>query len=61
MSLEVNKTTMEDDENYVIQLNDVKKWYVQKKVQKKDGKTERKQQIKAVDGVSFSLKTTYGM
>ena len=56
MSLEVNKTTMEDDENYVIQLNDVKKWYVQKKVQKKDGKTERKQQIKAVDGVSFSLK-----
>ncbi len=56
MSLEVNRTTAEGSEDYVIQLNNVKKWYIQKKVQKKDGKTERRQHIKAVDGVSFSLK-----
>lgn len=41
---------------YVIEVDQVKKWYVQKKVQKKDGKVQRRQQIKAVDGVSFQLK-----
>lgn len=41
---------------YVIEVDQVKKWYVQKKVQKKDGKVQRRQQIRAVDGVSFQLK-----
>lgn len=45
-----------EKEEYVIEVDQVKKWYVQKKVQKKDGKVQRRQQIKAVDGVSFKLK-----
>lgn len=40
----------------VISVKDLTRWYVQKKVTKKDGKTSKKQIIKAVDGVSFSLK-----
>lgn len=54
MSVEEKK--VQDDQEYVIQVDNVKKWYVQKKVQKKDGKVSRKQHIKAVDGVSFKLK-----
>ncbi|MCI8567521.1 MAG: ABC transporter ATP-binding protein [Lachnospiraceae bacterium] len=45
-----------ENSQYVIEVEQVKKWYVQKKVQKKDGKVQRRQQIKAVDGVSFRLK-----
>ena len=40
----------------VLEVENVSKWYVQKKVMKKDGKTSHKQNVKAVDGVSFSLK-----
>ncbi len=40
----------------VISVKDLTRWYVQKKVTKQDGKTSRKQTIKAVDGVTFSLK-----
>lgn len=40
----------------VISVKDLTRWYVQKKVTKQDGKTSKKQTIKAVDGVSFSLK-----
>ena len=36
MSVEEKK--VQDDQEYVIQVDNVKKWYVQKKVQKKDGK-----------------------
>ena len=40
----------------VISVKDLTRWYVQNKVTKQDGKTSRKQTIKAVDGVTFSLK-----
>lgn len=40
----------------VISVKDLTRWYVQKKVTKQDGKISKKQTIKAVDGVSFSLK-----
>ena len=43
-------------EEYVMEAENVRKWYIQKKMVKKDGKKVRSQQIKAVDGVSFSLK-----
>lgn len=49
---QVNKNNSE----YVLDVQNVSKWYVQKKVSKKDGKVSRKQDIKAVDGVSFTLK-----
>jgi peptide/nickel transport system ATP-binding protein len=39
----------------LIRVEDLVKYYIQKKVVKKDGKTLNKQTIKAVDGVSFSL------
>lgn len=39
----------------LIKVDDLVKWYVQKKVTKKDGVKEKNQNIKAVDGVSFSL------
>lgn len=42
-------------EQKVIEVNDLKKWYVQKKVIKKDGQTIRNPIIKAVDGVDFYL------
>lgn len=38
-----------------LEVKDLKKYYVQKKVVKKDGKKSSKQIVKAVDGVSFSL------
>lgn len=53
---ENTKAPVTGAEEYVIEVEDVRKWYVQKKVQKKDGKVQRRQQIKAVDGVSFRLK-----
>ena len=40
----------------VISVKDLTRWYIQKKVTKQDGKTSKKQIIKAVDGVSFELK-----
>ena len=40
----------------VIQVKDLTRWYIQKKVTKQDGKVSKKQTIKAVDGVSFELK-----
>lgn len=40
----------------VIQIKDLTRWYIQKKVTKQDGKVSKKQIIKAVDGVSFELK-----
>lgn len=40
----------------VISVTNLTRWYVQKKVTKQDGKVSKKQNIKAVDGVSFSLK-----
>jgi len=40
----------------VIEVKDVKRYYIQKKVIKKDGQKSKKQLIKAVDGVSFTLK-----
>lgn len=39
----------------VIEVNNLIKHYIQKKVVKKDGKVSKKQVIKAVDGVSFAL------
>ncbi|WP_040214521.1 oligopeptide/dipeptide ABC transporter ATP-binding protein [Clostridium polynesiense] len=39
----------------VISVKNVTKWYIQKKVTKQNGKTSKKQTIKAVDGVTFSL------
>ena len=39
-----------------LEVNNLKKHYIQKKVVKKDGKTTSKQLVKAVDGVSFTLK-----
>ncbi len=47
--------TRQPENNNVLQVKDVTKWYIQKKVIKKDGKTSRRQNIKAVDGISFSL------
>ncbi len=44
------------NDQYVLEVNNLSKWYVQKKVVKKDGKVSKKQDIKAVDGVSFTLK-----
>lgn len=41
---------------YSIQVKDLTRWYIQKKVTKQDGKVSKKQTIKAVDGVSFELK-----
>lgn len=38
-----------------LEVKDLKKYYVQKKVVKKDGKKSTKQIVKAVDGVSFDL------
>ncbi len=38
-----------------IKVDNLVKYYIQKKVVKKDGKSEGKQTIKAVDGVSFTL------
>lgn len=52
----VSMEAVENKEEYVIEVDSVRKWYVQKKVQKKDGKVMKRQQIKAVDGVSFALK-----
>ena len=40
----------------VIQVKDLTRWYIQKKVTKQDGKVSKKQTIKAVDGVSIELK-----
>lgn len=40
----------------VLEVQDVKQWYTQKLTSKKNGKTVRKQTVKAVDGVSFSLR-----
>ena len=40
----------------VLEVKDVKQWYTQKLTSKKNGKTVRKQTVKAVDGVSFTLK-----
>ena len=40
----------------VLEVKDIKQWYTQKLTIKKDGKTTHKQTVKAVDGVSFSLK-----
>ena len=39
-----------------IRVDNLVKYYIQKKVVKKDGKTQSKQTVKAVDGVSFELK-----
>ena len=39
----------------LLRVDDLVKYYIQKKVVKKDGKTLNKQTIKAVDGVSFTL------
>ena len=39
----------------LIRVDNLVKYYIQKKVVKKDGKTLNKQTIKAVDGVSFTL------
>ena len=39
----------------LIRVDNLVKYYVQKKVVKKDGKTMNKQIIKAVDGVSFTV------
>lgn len=50
------KHETEKSDTPVIQVSNVKRYYVQKKVVKKDGKKSKKQLIKAVDGVSFSLK-----
>lgn len=55
MSKEVN-TAFSAGSEYVIEVDNVKEWYVQKKVQKQDGKVQHHQHIKAVDGVSFALK-----
>ena len=38
-----------------LEVKDLKKYYVQKKVVKQDGKKSSKQIVKAVDGVSFDL------
>ena len=43
-------------EQLVLEVKDVKQWYTQKLTAKKNGKTIHKQTVKAVDGVSFSLK-----
>ena len=40
----------------VLEVKDVKQWYTQKLTSKKNGKTVRKQTVKAVDGVSFTLR-----
>lgn len=47
---------MSNVNDQVISVKDLTRWYVQKKVTKQDGKTSKKQIIKAVDGVSFDLK-----
>lgn len=39
----------------LLKVDNLVKWYVQKKVTKKNGVKEKKQNIKAVDGVSFTL------
>lgn len=51
----MNSQTVQNDMP-VIEVNNVRRYYVQKKVIKKDGQKSKKQLIKAVDGVSFSLK-----
>ena len=40
----------------VLEVKDVRQWYTQKLTVKRNGKTTHKQTVKAVDGVSFSLK-----
>ena len=42
-------------EKPILQVNDVTRYYTQKKVVKKDGRKSRKQTIKAVDGVSLHI------
>ncbi len=54
-SIQTAEDKLKTGPSSVIEVNDITKWYIQKKVVKKDGKTSRKQNIKAVDGVSFSL------
>ncbi len=44
------------NEQTVLEVRDVKQWYTQKLTSKKNGRTVRRQTVKAVDGVSFSLK-----
>lgn len=39
-----------------LEVKDLTKYYIQKKVVKKDGKKSNKQIVKAVDGISFELK-----
>ena len=44
------------ENSVVLEVKDVKQWYSQRLTSKKNGKTVHKQTVKAVDGVSFSLK-----
>ncbi len=45
-----------NDRETVLEVRDVKQYYSQRLTSKKNGKTVHKQTVKAVDGVSFSLK-----